>query len=384
MKEKKEPKKRRQRRRIEILGIDDWDDIKVDGAESTDSTDDADLPGIDPDPKEQDEAAAADESTDVDEAADADATADVTNADTADAANDADDDGLDGYAKAARALLANLAADAAAADAADNAADDATTDTANAQGTVSATDGDLPPLDPDIQDVLDQIIAHDKLDFTDVIGGCCFDHSKKGGNTMNVKDLGFYNALGAAALDFDRGMPMNSDLRDWIMAAIVADEELATDSLQRLGELLENHPKLTGAVRAIVDKVEENSVPYFAAWRSKIDGKLYVCRETAERAIDRLVKSGVTEFDKVYSVEYCRHTDEEPGYLIVEDSEVVDFLTNYKGDREKLMKKLFIPTTPKPQQDSAKGDKPDDKKSDKKDDKKDNKKSDKDQAKPKA
>ena len=199
----------------------------------------------------------------------------------------------------------------------------------------------------------------------------------------NVKGLDFYNALGAAALDFDRGMDMSSDLRDWIMAAIVADEELATDSLQRLGELLENHPKLTGAVRAIVDKVEENSVPYFAAWRSKIDGKLYVCRETAERAIDHLVKSGVTEFDKVYSVEYCRHTDEEPGYLIVEDSEVVDFLTNYKGDREKLMKKLFIPTTPKPQQDSAKGDKPD-KSDDKKSDKKDNKKSDKDQAKPKA
>ena len=358
MKEKKEYKSKKQQRKVELLGIenaDDWDDIN-----------DADAPADTADADTADANAADADATDAAGATtDAGTTADTT--DAVDPAADTDDTDLDDYAEVARAMLHRDAA----ADTSDDVAD---------TGTTSATDGNLPDLDPDLQAMLDQTIADaearhtsDKLDFTDAIGGCCFDHSKKGGNTMNVKNLDFYNALGASALDFDRGMPMSSDLRDWIMAAIASDEELATDSLQRLGELLENHPKLTGAVRAIVDKVEENSIPYFAAWRSKIDGKLYVCRETAERAIDHLVKSGVTDFNKVYTVEYCAYTDEEPGYETVDTTEVVNFVQDYKGDRERLMRKLFIPTTPKPQQDSAKGDKPD-----KKSDKKDNKKSDKD------
>ena len=367
-KEKKAPKKRR---KIEILGIEnDWDDIKVDeGVESTDSTDDTDaLPGIDPDPKEkdQDEAAAADESTDVDEAADADAAADVDDADAADAADDDDDDGLDGYAKAARALLANLAADAADAAAAADAADsaDAAVDTAD-----DAADDDMSAT----ADAGSTVDTTADTDTTDAADGTLGTYYHKGGEknmAVKVKDLSFYNQLGASALDFDRGMSMDASLRDWIISAITADEQLATNSLKRLAELLEKHPKLVSEARQVVDRAEEAAVPYFPVWKSKIDGKEFVKKEDAEGSIANWVTAGITTFDKAFTIKYHKYCEAaDGGQTEVSDSEVVDFVKQYRGDKNKLRKFLCIP---EPKQDPAKG------KSDKKDDKKS------DQAQPKA
>jgi len=336
MKEKKEQPKKRQRRRIEILGIDDWDDIKVDGAESTDSTDDTDvLPGIDHDPKDQDEAAAADESTDVDEAADVDATADVTNADT-DAAND---DGLDGYAKAARALLDSLAADA-------DAAADAAVDTAADAAADDAADDDMSA-------------AADTTDTTDTADSTLGTYYHKEGKNM-VKSLDFYNNLGTAAFNFDRGMPMDASLRDWLTATIAADEQLATDSLKHLATMLEEHPKLIDNVREIVERAEETAIPYFVGWKNKVTRTVFFKKEDAEENAHDLIAAGVTDFDKMFEI--ARYKYDEYGIPVeVDDNEIVAFYKEYKGNKKKLRELLLIPEQPKKQQ-PAKG-KPD-KKSD--------------------
>ncbi len=161
--------------------------------------------------------------------------------------------------------------------------------------------------------------------------------------TVNMKSKEFYDKVGNAIYDVDRGMEMDGELRSWIIAQFAKDKELATEVIKTLPSIVGSSPKFIPDLKKIIRDAAEANIPYTITYISKADDKEYESRSAAEASAKEVCEKFGLKFNQVIKKVYRRVDKNGKLGAKVKIDEVENFVANFDGDKEALREKLQLP-----------------------------------------
>lgn len=203
--------------------------------------------------------------------------------------------------------------------------------------------------DIDGNDDVNDVNSSDTSDASDVEDDGAADVIRKDSNkeeedmAVNMKDMSFYNAAGQKIYDVDRGMPMDTELKSWIVSQFLRDSDLAKAVVKTLPAIIAGNPKFVPDLKRIIKDTAESNVPYTVTYLDKMTEKEYESRDQAEKATEELRKKLNLKFSDVCSLVYRKIGSDGKFGGIVTREEVEAFVSAFDGDREALAKKLQLP-----------------------------------------
>lgn len=209
-------------------------------------------------------------------------------------------------------------------------------------------DGDFDPVDDDavseddaLTDLMTAVRAIDEEDdAADVIRVAKEDEDMA---TVNMKSKEFYDKVGNAIYDVDRGMEMDGELRSWIIAQFAKDKGLATAVIKTLPSIVNSNPKFIPDLKKIIRDTAEANIPYTVTYISKADDQEYESRSAAEASAKEVCEKFDLKLSQVIKMVYRKVDSNGKLGAKVKREEVEAFVANFDGDKEALREKLQLP-----------------------------------------
>ena len=163
-----------------------------------------------------------------------------------------------------------------------------------------------------------------------------------------MRDLKFYDKLGEKAFNFDRGLEMAPELRDWITGAIEDDRVLSVDFVSKvLPRVLEKNPDLVeDAIREAKKADDHKFVPFkvlFINSKDTEDTTEYATFKEACVTIQKEIDTYGVDPMEVFKAFYRRIDAEGNLGDRVSIEEVEKYVEKFNGDKLALRKKLHLP-----------------------------------------
>lgn len=189
----------------------------------------------------------------------------------------------------------------------------------------------------------------------------------------DMRDRKFYDKISDKIFDFDRGLEMAPELRDWVMSAIEDDRVLSADFARKvLPKVLEKNPELVEDAIREAKKAENNKFVPFAVLFTNVkdteDKNEYKSFKEACATIQKEIDTYGVDPLKVFKAFYRRIDAEGNLGDRVSVEEVEKYVDKFNGDKVALRKKLHLPKREKkpeqanqperPKNQSKKGKKP--------------------------
>lgn len=163
-----------------------------------------------------------------------------------------------------------------------------------------------------------------------------------------MRDFKFYSKIADKIYDFDRGLEMAPELRDWIMSAIEDDRVLSADFARKvLPKVLGKNPELVEDAIREAKKAENNKfVPFtvlFTNVKDTEDKNEYKSFKEACATIQKEIDTYGVDPLKVFKAFYRRIDAEGNLGDRVSVEEVEKYVDKFNGDKLALRKKLHLP-----------------------------------------
>ncbi len=164
----------------------------------------------------------------------------------------------------------------------------------------------------------------------------------------DMRDRKFYDKISDKIFDFDRGLEMAPELRDWIMSAIEDDRVLSADFARKvLPKVLGKNPELVEDAIREAKKAENNKfVPFtvlFTNVKDTEDKNEYKSFKEACATIQKEIDTYGVDPLKVFKAFYRRIDAEGNLGDRVSVEEVEKYVDKFNGDKLALRKKLHLP-----------------------------------------
>lgn len=163
-----------------------------------------------------------------------------------------------------------------------------------------------------------------------------------------MRDFKFYSKIADKIYDFDRGLEMAPELRDWIIGAIEDDRVLSVDFVSKvLPKVLEKNPELVeDAIREAKKADDHKFVPFkvlFINSKDSEDNKEYATFKEACATIQKEIDTYGVDPKEVFKAFYRRVDAEGNLGDRVSIEEVEAYVDKFNGDKLALRKKLHLP-----------------------------------------